>query len=53
MLKELSINDLLTEALEQILGYVKFMKDLVTKTGLSILKVMISCSIVALLLLDQ
>ena len=31
ILKQLSINVLLIEALEQMLGYVKFMKDLVTK----------------------
>ena len=31
MLKKLSINVLLVEALEQMPGYVKFMKDMVTK----------------------
>ena len=31
MLKQLSINVPLVEALEQMLGYAKFMKDLVTK----------------------
>ena len=31
MLKRLSINVHLVEALEQMLGYAKFMKDLVTK----------------------
>ncbi|KAK4726904.1 hypothetical protein R3W88_031821 [Solanum pinnatisectum] len=31
MLKQLSINVPLIEALEQMLGYAKFMKDLVTK----------------------
>ena len=31
MLKHLSINVPLVEALEQMLGYAKFMKDLVTK----------------------
>ena len=34
MLKQLSINDPLVEALEQMTDYAKFMKDLVTKKRL-------------------
>lgn len=34
MLKELSVNTPLMETLEQMLGYTKLMKDLVTKKGI-------------------
>ena len=50
MLKQLSINVPLVEALEQMPGYVKFMKDVVTKKDRSLLRMMIDCSIVVLLL---
>ena len=46
MLKQLSINVPLVEALEQMPGYAKFMKDR------SLLRMMIECSIVVLLLQD-
>ena len=46
MLKQLSINVPLVEALEQMPGYAKFMKDR------SLLRMMIECSIVVVLLQD-
>ena len=46
MLKQLSMNVPLVEALEQMPGYAKFMKDW------SLLRMMIDCSIVVLLLQD-
>ena len=52
MLKQLSINVLLVEALEQMPGYAKFVKDLVTKKDRSLLRMMIECSIIVLLLQD-
>ena len=52
MLKQLSINVPLVEVLEQMPGYAKFMKDLVTKKYQSLLRMMIDCSIVVLLLQD-
>ena len=52
MLKQLSINVPLVEALEQMFGYAKFMKDLVTKKRLILSRMMIECSIVVLLLQD-
>ena len=52
MLKQLSINVPLVEALEQMPGYAKFMKDLVTKKDRSLSRMMIDCSIVVLLLQD-
>ena len=52
MLKKLSINVPLVEALEQMPGYAKFMKDLVTKKRSVLLRMMIECSIVVLLLQD-
>ena len=51
MLKQLSINVPLVEALEQMPGYAKFMKDLVRKYW-SLSRMMIECSIVMLLLQD-
>ena len=51
MLKHLSINVPLVEALEQMPGYAKFMKDLVTKK-ISVSRMMIECIIVVLLLQD-
>ena len=50
MLKQLSINVPLVEALEQMSGYAKFMKDLVTKKRLSVSRMMIECRIVVLML---
>ena len=52
MLKQLSINVLLVEALEQMPGYAKFMKDLVTKKRSVTFEMMIDYSIVVLLLKD-
>ena len=52
ILKQLSINVPLVEALEKMPGYAKFMKDLVTKKYQSLLRMMIDCSIVVLLLQD-
>ena len=52
MLEQLSINVPLVEALEQMPGYAKFMKDLVTKKDRSLSRMMIDCSIVVLLLQD-
>ena len=52
MLKKLSINVPLIEALEQMPGYAKFMKELVTKKRSSLLRMMIECNIVVLLLRD-
>ena len=53
MLKQLSINVPLVKDLEQMLGYAKFMKDLVTKKNLSLLRMMIECNTVVLLLKDR
>ena len=50
MLKQLSINVPLIEALEQMPDYVKLMKDMVTKKRLVSLRMMIECSIIVLLL---
>ena len=44
MLKQLSINVHLVEALEQMPGYAKFMKDLVTKKRLITFEVIIECN---------
>lgn len=53
MLKQLSINVPLVEALEQMPDYANFMKDLVTKTkDWSLWRMMVECSIVVLLLQD-
>ena len=52
MLKKLSINVPLVEALEQMLVYAKFMKDLVTMKRWSLSTMMIECGIVVLLLQD-
>ena len=52
MLKQLSINVPLVEALEQMPDYAKFMKDLVTKKDRSLSMMMIDCNIVVLLLQD-
>ena len=52
MLKQLSINVPLVEALEQMPGYAKFMKDLITRKDRSLLRMMIECNIVVLLLQD-
>ena len=52
MLKQLSINFPLLEALEQMPGYAKFMKDQVTKKISSLSRMMVDCSIVVLLLQD-
>ena len=52
MLKHLSINVPLIEALEQMPSYVKFMKDLLQRKDRSLLRMMIECSIVVLLLQD-
>ena len=46
MLKQLSINVPWVEVLEQMPGYAKFMKDLVTKKRLVTFGKMIDCSIV-------
>ena len=48
MLKKLSINVPLVEALEQMPGYANFMKDLVKKKRSVTLRMMIECSIVVL-----
>ena len=50
MLKQLPINVILVEALEQMPGYAKFMKDLVTKKISVTIEMMIECSIVVLVL---
>ena len=50
MLKQLSINVPLIEALEQMPDYPKFMKDIVTKKYLSVLRMIIECSIVMIFL---
>ena len=50
MLKKLSINVPLIEALEQMPCYTKFMKDMVTKKRSSVLRMIIECSIIVLLL---
>ena len=52
MLKQLSINVPLVEALEQMPGYANFMKDLVTKKRSVTFEMMIKCSIVVILLQD-
>ena len=50
MLKQLSINVPLVEALEQIPGYAKFMKDLFQRKDQSLSRMMIEYRIVVLLL---
>ena len=52
MLKQLSINVPLVEALEQIPGYAKFMKYLFQRKDQSLLRMMIECSTVVSLLQD-
>ena len=50
LLKQLSINVPLIEALEQMPDYTKFMKDVVTKKRLVSFERMIGCNSVVLLL---
>ncbi|KAH0730144.1 hypothetical protein KY289_001332 [Solanum tuberosum] len=50
MFRQLTFNIPLVEALEQMLGYAKFMKDLVTKRGRQVLNLHIMFTIVVLLL---
>lgn len=50
VIKKLKVNYLLVEALEQILGYMKFMKDLVTEKWLMSFEPMNNmhhCSVIA------
>ena len=52
MLKQLSINVPLVEALEQMPGYAKFIKDLFTNKRSVTFRMMIDCRIVVLFLQD-
>lgn len=56
MLKELLVNIPLVEALDQMLGYTKFMKDLITKKSIVIIELadnLHHCSAIATRSLDK